>query len=136
MVAVDTNILVRLLTNDDPGQARKAADLLNREEVWIARTVLLETAWVLRYFYNLAPAAIHRALARLLGLPNVRVEDPHGVGQALQWFAGGLDFADALHLSASTRLEAFVTFDRKLIRKAGRLEDAVPARMPGAPDPA
>ena len=49
MIAVDTNILVRYLTNDDAEQAQLAIDLLNgSEHIWLPKTVLLETEWVLR----------------------------------------------------------------------------------------
>lgn len=56
MVAVDTNVLVRLLVNDDARQARRARALFEREEIFISPTVLLESEWVLRSAYGLAPA--------------------------------------------------------------------------------
>ena len=43
MIAVDTNVLIRLITRDDPRQAARAASLMQTEEVWIGKTVLLET---------------------------------------------------------------------------------------------
>lgn len=42
MIAIDTNILVRIVTNDDPKQAQRAVDLLQQQVVFIAKTVLLE----------------------------------------------------------------------------------------------
>jgi len=48
MIAVDTNIVVRLLTNDDPEQAGRAAAVVKNGPVFIPKTVVLETEWVLR----------------------------------------------------------------------------------------
>jgi predicted nucleic-acid-binding protein len=58
MIAVDTNVVVRLLTNDEPLQAGAARSLFASGPVWIAKTVLLETAWVLRKLYGFEDDAI------------------------------------------------------------------------------
>lgn len=121
MLAVDTNVLVRLLANDDSEQGLVVLHLLQREFVWIAKTVLLETEWVLRSAYSFDPARIQEALTRLLGLPNVSVEDSAAVAQALHWMAEGLDFADALHLASTRRQGSFATFDQKLAKHCARL---------------
>lgn len=60
VLAVDTNVVVRLLTNDDPAQARRAAAFFADHEIFIAVTVLLETEWVLRHAYDLERSAILR----------------------------------------------------------------------------
>ncbi|MCP5410517.1 MAG: PIN domain-containing protein, partial [Chromatiaceae bacterium] len=52
MIGVDTNVLVRLLTRDDEAQFRKALKLFQQEEIFIPKTVFLETEWVLRYAYD------------------------------------------------------------------------------------
>ena len=53
MIAIDTNLLVRLLTNDEPQQAARAIQLFKSgAEIFIGKTVLLETAWVLRSVYE------------------------------------------------------------------------------------
>jgi predicted nucleic-acid-binding protein len=49
------------------------------------------------------------------------VEDAPVVAQALDWYAAGMDFADALHLASSQTADQFVTFDRKLAAKAAKL---------------
>jgi predicted nucleic acid-binding protein len=51
MIAVDTNVLVRLLTGDHPKQEMAARSILARDSVWVAKTVILETAWVLSRLY-------------------------------------------------------------------------------------
>jgi predicted nucleic-acid-binding protein len=122
MIAVDTNVLVRVVTNDDRVQARRALRRMQSDRVWISRTVLLETAWVLRHAYGLDAQAIGRALATLADVPTVEVEDRAGVLRALAWHARGMDIADALHLASSGASEAFASFDRSLVRLAGRVD--------------
>ena len=58
MVAVDTNVLVRLLVADHAAQATRAAAVFRAGRVFIPKSVLLETEWVLRYSYNLGTAAM------------------------------------------------------------------------------
>lgn len=129
MLAVDTNLIVRLLTHDDAAQARRAAALFAREQIYISRTVLLESEWVLRFSYELPAGVILLALRRLVGLPNVVLEQQREIAEALDGFEQGLDFADALHLAGSRRAGRFATFDRKLIKRAQKLTavELVPA---------
>ena len=121
MVAIDTNVLVRLLTGDHPEQSARARALLESQEVFVAFTVLLETEWVLRSAYGFAPERIYAALRAFAGLPQVRIEAPQRLAEALDRAEAGLDFADALHLGAAGSAEAFATFDARLIKAARRL---------------
>ena len=118
MLAVDTNLIVRLLTNDDRGQARRAAAIFAANEVFVPKTVLLETEWVLRHAYSLERAAVVRGLLGVLGLRSVIAEDALDVAAALGWYQRGIDFADAMHLAASGQAKRFVTFDAKFARRA------------------
>jgi len=120
MTAVDTNVLVRLLTGDQADQAAAARSLFMSESIWIAKTVLLETDWVLRSLYGYGDSAIHDALTRVLGLENVHAEDEPAVAQALALAKHGMEFADALHLSSRPADAAFVSFDKMLLRDAKR----------------
>jgi predicted nucleic-acid-binding protein len=120
MLAVDTNILVRIITNDNPDQAASAKAALTSEPVWIAKTVLLETAWVLTYYYNFDDAAIRNAYVNLLGIPNFQAEDADAVAAALALCAQGLQLADALHLMSRAPGSTFVTFDKALVKRAKR----------------
>lgn len=52
MVAVDTNIVVRLLTQDDELQYQKSQEIFQTQDVFIPDTVILETEWVLRFAYK------------------------------------------------------------------------------------
>jgi predicted nucleic-acid-binding protein len=91
---------------------------MRRDEIWISKTVLLETEWVLRSLYAFSTDNLDGALRALAGLPGVFLEDEVAVAKALDWFKDGLDFADALHLARIGSAEQFATFDRKLARRA------------------
>lgn len=117
MIGIDTNIIVRLLVNDDKKQARVAANIIEKNATFIPKSVLLEAEWVLRYTYELKYQVIHHAFEKLLGLPRLNVEDPDCVTKALEWYSLGFDFADALHLASCQDVEAFATFDKKFIKQ-------------------
>ncbi len=119
MHAVDTNVIVRFLTRDDANQARRALALLLSREIWVPKTVILETEWVLRRLYGYSTEQVCDALKAMIGLPIVQLEDSASVTQALEWHSHGLDFADALHLaSRPSGAETFMTFDERLVKKA------------------
>jgi predicted nucleic-acid-binding protein len=120
MIAVDTNILVRLLTGDDPKQVMAARAVLLRDSIWVAKTVILETAWVLTSLYAFDDAAVVNALTKFLGLDNVQAEDEPAVAAALALTAHGIEFADALHLASRPAGASFVTFDKAFVRCAKR----------------
>ncbi len=118
MHAVDTNVLVCLLIGNDAAQAKRAAALFKKESIFIPKTVLLETEWVLRRLYRLDRATVVGSLRKLGGLGNVELEQPLVVAQALQWCADGMDFADALHLASSHGASKFATFDAQMKKAA------------------
>ena len=120
MTAVDTNVVVRLLTGDDPKQAAAAKSLFASEPIWIAKTVLLETGWVLRSLYGFDESAIRDAFIKLLGLKNVQTEDEASVAAALALTVHGIELADALHLSSKPSGAVFVSFDQPFVRRAMR----------------
>lgn len=120
-VAIDTNVLVRFLMADDPLQAKQARRLVECCKILVTPTVLLETEWVLRSGYQCKPQDIATYFHAFLGLPGVEVSEPEAVVEALQNYVAGMDFADALHLTLSKGAPTFVTFDRRLIRKAQKL---------------
>ncbi len=129
MLAVDTNVIIRYLTRDDREQFAKADALIREEDVYVCTTVLLETEWVLRRAYGFSPTRIVAALRAFAGLPSVILEDAPRAARALEWMEGGMDFADALHLSTAGGCEAFVTFDRRFAAAARRMT-GVEIRMP------
>ncbi|MBV5340295.1 MAG: type II toxin-antitoxin system VapC family toxin [Deltaproteobacteria bacterium] len=121
MVAIDTNIVVRLLVNDDPAQTIKVKALFTTEKIYIPKTVILETEWVLRGVYTLDRAAINNPLRALLSLEQIIAEDETILFNALDSYQEGMDFADALHLASSHRATSFATFDAKFKSSAKKL---------------
>jgi predicted nucleic acid-binding protein len=113
------NVVIRLLTADDPDQAARAKSLFEHETIRLAKTVILETEWVLRRLYGFGRGQVVAALTALVALLNGRCEDEAGVVAALEWTTRGLDFADALHLASARSATAITTFDADLVRRAG-----------------
>jgi predicted nucleic-acid-binding protein len=118
MTAVDTNVIVRLLTGDEPRQAAAARALFASGPIWIAKTVLLETGWVLRSLYGFEESAIRTAFTKLLGLKNVQVEDEPAMAAAMELTASGIELADAIHLSGRPPGARFVSFDKGFVQRA------------------
>lgn len=98
MIAVDTHVVVRFLTADDFKQASKSRILIEENEVWLSRTVLLETEWVLRGAYKLNRKMVNKAITALSEMKGVEVENPAQVTEALALHRAGWDFEDALHV--------------------------------------
>jgi len=121
---------------DDPGQLQAAVAVMQADSLWVSKTVLLETEWVLRYTYKLAPEAILAVLRKLLGYRALQAEDRGAVLLALSLFQRGLDFADALHLASSTAAERFATFDRTLAKIANAETAEIPTveLLTGSPE--
>lgn len=109
MVSIDTNVAVRLLVNDDHDQIRRAVELFNNQQVYIAKTVVLETELILRGVYKIDLKRVNAALTALLSLENVQVEEAASLFMALDAHAKGVDFSDALHLVSIHRAESFAT---------------------------
>ena len=121
MIALDTNLLARLLLQDDkPQHARVKAMLASQQLLTAPVTVFLELVGVLEA-NDCTPVEIQRGLTLLLGLPNFKPVQADIVRAALGRYAQGLDFADALHLALSSADEAFMTFDKAFVRRAARL---------------
>ncbi|MDO4681575.1 MAG: type II toxin-antitoxin system VapC family toxin [Lautropia sp.] len=123
MLAVDTNVVVRFLVNDDARQHERAVALFRAHEVWLSKTVLLESEWVLRSAFGFEAKEIAQAFEHLLRLPSVSCENRHVLSAAIDALRHGMDFADALHLQAARHAdcdEGFSTFDRKFIARVTR----------------
>jgi len=118
MLAIDTNVVVRYLVGDEVKQAARARALIDRSDVFVTTTVLLQSEWVLRSVYGFEAARLAQALTAFAGLPHVTLENPALAANALQWMKAGLDFADALHLASAEDCEAFVSFDASFVKAA------------------
>ena len=120
MRAVDTNVLVRAIVNDDTAQSARAVALLSEQAIFIPVTVVLELEWVLRSRYAFAPKVVAQAIAKITALGNVVVGERAAVLFAASRAAQGWDFADALHVALSEGCENFTTLDADLAKRAAR----------------
>src|SRR5437868_8334981 len=120
VIAIDTNVLVRVAVADNTAQTQRVGKLFAENDIWVSKTVLLEAEWVLRGTYRLTAPAILRALRTVTAFTNVHVEDPVAVDAALALFAGGLEFADAMHLASSSQCDQLASFDKNFQRNARR----------------
>lgn len=122
MRAVDTNVLVRLLTRDDATQATRADDFVSGG-AWVSHLVLAETTWVLSAVYELDSGSIAAALEMLLNHEALSIQDPDVVRAALDHFRGKprLEFSDCLVLEIARAAghHPMGTFDRDLGKLVG-----------------
>ena len=100
MIALDTNVLVRLITRDDAAQAAAVDALLSTpgKVFFLPDLVLAELAWVLARGYAYARVEVAQVMSALLDRVDVVFEDEERVRTAVRLYAGGLDLADALIL--------------------------------------
>ncbi len=124
MIAIDTNVLVRVLVNDPTAeeQCRLARELITSYgEVWVCQIVLVETIWVLESVYHFPKEQIILVLEKLSQHPHLHLEDAEKVKSAVTVFrASNADFADCLILHDAQRRQLVLhTFDRKLARLQG-----------------
>ena len=122
MLAVDTNVLVRLLVRDDAKQA-KAADQFIATGAWVSHLVLAETLWVLQAVYNRKAAQIAAALNLLLEHESLVLQDAETVRAALVQFQlkPALGFSDCLVLEIARKAGHLPlgTFDKALAKLDG-----------------
>ena len=127
MIAFDTNVLLRLLLNDDARQARKAQTLLEQAvsrsaKILLPDIVLCELEWVLSSVYDVPRDEIIETLRRLLDAEEFAFLDHAAVAGALNGYEGGnADFSDHLIGATAARAGAATTytFDRALRRADG-----------------
>ena len=117
MRAVDTNVLVRLLTRDDARQVA-VAETFVAAGAWVSHLVLAEATWVLASVYEVGPKAIATAVEMLLDHEHLTLQDPETVLAAVERFRERprLRFSDCLVLEVARRAGhlPFGTFDRRL----------------------
>lgn len=122
MRAVDTNVLVRLITRDDPKQVA-AAEAFVAPGAWVPQVALVEAVWVLATVYDRTPAAIARAIDMLLDHRDLTLQDAEVVAAALGHYRKqpALGFSDCLMVEAARKAGHLPlgTFDRRLSRLDG-----------------
>jgi predicted nucleic-acid-binding protein len=122
MRAVDTNVLVRLLTRDDPKQAA-AADAFVENGAWVSHLALAEATWVLTSVYDRTPDAVATAVEMLLNHQQLTLQDEDVVSAALthfrQWPALGFSDCLLVEIAKKAGYGPLGTFDRNLARLDG-----------------
>lgn len=119
MRAIDTNVLVRLITRDDAKQVATAERFVERG-AWVSHLVLAETTWVLSAVYDRRPSEIATVVDMLLNHQHLTVEDPEPVAIAVEDFRArpALGFSDCLVLAVARKAGHVPvgTFDRTLAK--------------------
>ena len=100
--------------------------MMESPALFVALTVVLELEWVMRGFYELVPSQVCAVLDHLLGMPHVTVERWELVKDASDLHKAGIDFADALHWTASRSCESFTSFDKTLVKRSARMNGGPP----------
>ena len=122
MRAVDTNVLVRLVTRDDRKQVA-AAETFVSKGAWVTTLVLAEAAWVLTAVYELTHAEIATAIDMLLRHRDLTIQEPDSVAAALEQYRNrpALGFSDCLILETARKAGHLPlgTFDRNLAKLDG-----------------
>ncbi len=125
MRAIDTNVLVRLLSRDDPDQTARAEAFV-APGAWVSHAVLRETVWVLGSVYGLEAERIATAVAMLLEHAQLTIQEPDVVSAALEVYRAhdGVEFSDSLILEAARKAGHLPlgTFDKALSRLEGSEE--------------
>lgn len=127
MIALDTNVLVRFLVEDDAVQTAKAAALMekavsDKATLFVSDVVLCETVWVLTSRYGFSRVEVAAVLRRVLDADHLSFQAPSQYARALDAFSNGKgDFADYVireHCLAAG-CTAVATFDQALLKEAG-----------------
>ena len=122
MRAIDTNVLVRLITQDDARQAA-AAESFVEHGAWVSVVVLVEASWVLSTVYELSARDLSKAIEMLLQHRDLVIQDAEAVAGALDLFRAkpALGFSDCLILQLARKAGHLPlgTFDRRLAKGEG-----------------
>jgi predicted nucleic-acid-binding protein len=116
MNAIDTNILIRYLTQDDAKQGEAARQLIEIDgPVFLSHIVFIEAAWVLTTSYNLNRNTIAEALSDIASSGFFILEKPQIIRKALHDYQNGFDFADMLigYRGKDSGCNTTYTFDKK-----------------------
>lgn len=127
MIGLDTNVIVRYLTQDDPIQSAKAADIFERRLTprnlgFISVTAMVETVWVLDRAYQLTAQEIAGAIERMLQIEVLTIENEQEVFTAMVMLKRGRgSFSDSLisELAIRAGCTRILTFDQKASRLPG-----------------
>jgi predicted nucleic-acid-binding protein len=122
VIGIDTNVLVRYVVQDDPGQSGKATEFMESltedEPGHVSIVALIEFFWVLRRGYGFAVQDVATVIRGLLNSVEIRVDESETVRRALGQVDAGFDFADAVigELDRNAGCRHTVTLDKRAAR--------------------
>ncbi len=119
MIAVDTNIVLRLILDDEPRQIETIRQLMQRQRLFVSLTVLLETGWVLESRYRMPRSQVVASLDGITALEGVAIARPLLARWAIDRYQAGGDWADMIHIASAAKTGGFATLDRAVHRKVG-----------------
>ena len=128
MIGLDTNVLARYYIDDEgDAEAQKQRSASRRliesgQPLMVCKSVILELEWVMRGYYEFAPAQVASVMRHLLDQAHITVEDRESVEQAVSNCEAGIDFADGLHHASYRACTSVASFDdRKFARRSKKL---------------
>jgi predicted nucleic-acid-binding protein len=127
MPALDTNVLVRYVVQDDSGQLAAAKRLIKRcvsegQSLFVPLTVTLELEWVLRASFGYSKDDVMQVLSNLFSAAELAFQSERALEVALHLYRkGSADFADCLHIALATEVEEHPLwiFDRGTAKVVG-----------------
>lgn len=129
-VVIDTNLLVRYLTDDDPQKAKAVDTLLDRAckaelKILIPSVVIAELVWVLESFYKMTTDKITELVEAILNTPGVDIQDKWIIKAALKLYGSkGMDLIDAwiIEFARDKGAKRIYTFDKKHFKGTEEIE--------------
>ena len=122
MIAIDTNIILRYVLNDDLRLSEIATELIEQRGCYMPLLAFTETGYVLRSLYQAPDTQLLSLMRSVMAQPRVVVEKEARLTLALDGFAQGIDWFDAMLWASCPEDATLLTFDRKFAKKAGRME--------------
>ena len=134
VAVIDTNVLIRYLTNDEPQKAKAVESLLNKASdgglrILIPSIVIAELVWVLESYYRMEAEGIAELVEAILSTPGVEVTDKGIIASALKLYRdNSIDLIDAWIISfvKERDIKTIYTFDKKHYREIEGVETKVP----------
>jgi predicted nucleic-acid-binding protein len=121
LIALDTNAIVRVLTEDDETQAQTVRNIItkteqNGQKILILSEVIIETIWVLESAYQCKRNEISTMLEKLTSAPTFFLPDSFAIRKAIKQYNNAGDFADLLIVAQAkaNQAEKLISFDKKL----------------------
>jgi len=133
-VVIDTNLLVRYLTGDDPRKAKSVDNLLSKAErgelkILVPSIVIAELVWVLESFYQMHSTEIAELIEAVLNTPGIEVTEKSIIASTLKLYrTKNIDLIDAwiIEFAKDRGIKTIYTFDRKHFMDIGGIETRIP----------